>query len=48
MSSCPDPGPGPVYFWREYDPEVGYLSQWYYCPFRDDKDERIMYKTAEQ
>ncbi|KAL6921623.1 hypothetical protein ACHAPO_010995 [Fusarium lateritium] len=38
---------GPVYFWKESDPEVGYLSQWYYCPFRDDKDERIMYKTAE-
>ncbi|KAM0555743.1 hypothetical protein ACHAPJ_006136 [Fusarium lateritium] len=39
--------PGPVYFWRETDPEIGYLSQWYYCPFRDDKDENKTYKTAE-
>ncbi|KAJ4257411.1 hypothetical protein NW762_008533 [Fusarium torreyae] len=39
--------PGPVYFWRETDPEIGYLSQWYYCPFRDDEDESKTYKTAE-
>ncbi|RBR20659.1 uncharacterized protein FIESC28_05176 [Fusarium coffeatum] len=45
MASSPDPGP--VYFWKESDPEVGYLSQWYYCPFRDDGDEKITYKTAE-
>ncbi|CZS78397.1 unnamed protein product [Fusarium graminearum] len=45
MASSADPGP--VYFWKESDPEAGYLSQWYYCPFRDDKDERIRYKTAE-
>ena len=38
---------GPVYFWRETDPMVGYLSQWYYCPFKDDKEEKT-YKTAEQ
>ncbi|KAF4457062.1 hypothetical protein FALBO_15274 [Fusarium albosuccineum] len=37
----------PVYFWRETDPETGYLSQWYYCPFRDDEDEKKTYKTAE-
>ena len=40
--------PGPVYFWRETDPATGYLSQWYYCPFRDDEDEKKTYKTAEQ
>ncbi|KAF4453953.1 hypothetical protein F53441_3478 [Fusarium austroafricanum] len=44
-SSASDPGP--VYFWRESDPETGYLSQWYYCPFRDDEDEKKTYKTAE-
>ncbi|KAF5656956.1 hypothetical protein FHETE_10708 [Fusarium heterosporum] len=38
--------PGPVYFWRDTDPEVGYLSQWYYCPFRDDQGTKT-YKTAE-
>lgn len=38
----------PVYFWQETHSELGYLSQWYYCPFRDDKDPSIVYKTAEQ
>ncbi|KAH6968851.1 hypothetical protein DER45DRAFT_31219 [Fusarium avenaceum] len=47
MASTPSSDPGPVYFWRETDPEVGYLSQWYYCPFRDDQDEKKTYKTAE-
>jgi predicted NAD-dependent protein-ADP-ribosyltransferase YbiA (DUF1768 family) len=47
-STTPSSDPGPVYFWRETDPEVGYLSQWYYCPFRDDQDEKKTYKTAEQ
>ncbi|KAM5354395.1 hypothetical protein ACJ41O_001044 [Fusarium nematophilum] len=38
----------PVYFWRETDPETGYLSQWYQCPFRDDEeDPKKTYKTAE-
>ncbi|PTB65604.1 DUF1768-domain-containing protein [Trichoderma citrinoviride] len=37
----------PIYFWRETDPQTGYLSQWYYCPFRDDKDPNIIYETAE-
>ncbi|RSL59870.1 hypothetical protein CEP53_005651 [Fusarium sp. AF-6] len=37
----------PLYFWRETDPIAGYLSQWYYCPFRDDGDEKKTYKTAE-
>jgi hypothetical protein len=46
MASSSDSGP--VYFWRESNPEVGYLSQWYHCPFLDDKDEKIKYKTAEQ
>ncbi|PTB71899.1 DUF1768-domain-containing protein [Trichoderma longibrachiatum ATCC 18648] len=38
---------GPVYFFRETDPETGYLCQWYSCPFRDDKDPNIIYQTAE-
>jgi len=37
-----------VYFWRENDPQTGWLSQWYYCPFRDDQDQDKVYKTAEQ
>ncbi|TQV93848.1 protein T24A6.7 [Cordyceps javanica] len=36
-----------VYFWRESDPELGWLSQWYYCPFRDDEHPEIIYPTAE-
>lgn len=43
-----DDDEGPVYFWKETDPMVGYLSQWYYCPFKDDKDPQKTYKTAEQ
>ena len=38
----------PVYFWRESDPTTGWLSQWYYCPFRDDKNPELVYDTAEQ
>ena len=37
-----------VYFWRETDPDFGFLSQWYYCPFRDPEDPSIVYPTAEQ
>lgn len=37
-----------VYFWRESDPNFGFLSQWYYCPFADPKDPSIVYATAEQ
>lgn len=37
-----------VYFWRESDPELGWLSQWYYCPFRDDDEPERIYPTAEQ
>jgi len=37
-----------VYFWRETDPEHGYLSQWYDCPFRDKDAPNKIYKTAEQ
>ncbi|KAL2155124.1 hypothetical protein VTH82DRAFT_3800 [Thermothelomyces myriococcoides] len=36
----------PVYFWRVSD-SAGYLSQWYPCAFRDDKDLSIIYPTAE-
>ncbi|KAF7562049.1 hypothetical protein G7046_g2114 [Stylonectria norvegica] len=38
---------GPLYFWRETHPETGWLSQWYYCPFKDDQDASKTYKTAE-
>lgn len=38
----------PVYFWRETDPQTGWLSQWCYCPFRDDEDPSVVYDTAEQ
>lgn len=37
-----------VYFWREVDPDFGFLSQWYHCPFTDPKDPSIIYPTAEQ
>ena len=37
-----------IYFWRETDPENGYLSQWYDCPFRDKDAPNKIYKTAEQ
>ncbi|KAL7936374.1 DUF1768 domain-containing protein [Trichoderma chlorosporum] len=37
----------PVYFWRETDPRTGWLSQWYYCPFKDDKNPPNVYETAE-
>ncbi|KAH6651140.1 hypothetical protein F5144DRAFT_589433 [Chaetomium tenue] len=37
----------PVYFWRETDPQTGYLSQWYACAFTDDTDPTIVYPTAE-
>ncbi|OAQ81364.1 hypothetical protein VFPBJ_03948 [Purpureocillium lilacinum] len=37
----------PVYFWRETDPQTGWLSQWYYCPFRDDEDPSVVYDTAD-
>ena len=35
-----------VYFWRETEPETGYLSQWYPCAFTDETG--TVYKTAEQ
>ncbi len=35
-----------VYFWRETEPETGYLSQWYPCAFTDESG--TVYKTAEQ
>ncbi|KAL6798189.1 DUF1768 domain-containing protein [Trichoderma sp. SZMC 28012] len=37
----------PLYFWRETDPKTGWLSQWYFCPFKDDKNPAIVYETAE-
>ncbi|PMB72535.1 N-glycosidase R617 [Beauveria bassiana] len=36
-----------VYFRRESDPELGWLSQWYDCPFRDDENPERIYQTAE-
>lgn len=38
----------PIYFWRESDSHTGWLSQWYYCPFKDDKNPELIYETAEQ
>ncbi|KAK5663678.1 hypothetical protein OQA88_4109 [Cercophora sp. LCS_1] len=35
----------PVYFWREIDPNLGWLSQWYECDFTDDKG--VVYRSAE-
>jgi hypothetical protein len=35
-----------IYFWRETEPETGYLSQWWPCDFTDEKG--VVYKTAEQ
>ncbi|KAF5018707.1 hypothetical protein F66182_9321 [Fusarium sp. NRRL 66182] len=46
-SSSSSSDSGPVYFWHETDPDLGYLSQLYHYPFRDDKDEKTIYKTAE-
>ncbi|RFU81552.1 hypothetical protein TARUN_646 [Trichoderma arundinaceum] len=37
----------PLYFWRETDSRTGWLSQWYYCPFQDDKNPELIYETAE-
>ncbi|KAL7941217.1 hypothetical protein V8C42DRAFT_335664 [Trichoderma barbatum] len=37
----------PIYFWRETDSQKGWLSQWYYCPFKDDENPKIIYETAE-
>jgi hypothetical protein len=37
-----------VYFWRETKGDSPWLSQWYYCPFHDGDDEKIVYDTAEQ
>lgn len=37
----------PIYFWREYGDEHGYLSQWYNSPFHTD-DSTVVYQTAEQ
>lgn len=38
---------GPIFFWREYGNEYGYLSQWYNSPFTTE-DKSIMFGTAEQ
>jgi hypothetical protein len=37
-----------ILFWRETDGTYGYLSQWYYCPFKDKDDPSKIYETAEQ
>ncbi|KAE9376870.1 DUF1768-domain-containing protein [Stipitochalara longipes BDJ] len=41
-------GSSPVYFWREYGEEHGYLSQWYHSPFHTENDPTVVYQTAEQ
>jgi ribA/ribD-fused uncharacterized protein len=38
----------PIFFWREYGDEYGYLSQWYHSPFHTDDDSSVVYRTAEQ
>jgi hypothetical protein len=40
-------GPKPIYFWREYGDEWGFLSQWYESPFTT-ADKSIVFHTAEQ
>ncbi|KAF2226333.1 hypothetical protein BDZ85DRAFT_315874 [Elsinoe ampelina] len=35
----------PVFFWREFEPTYGFLSQWYECPFEVDG---VKYWHAEQ
>ncbi|KND87557.1 Uncharacterized protein TOPH_07832 [Tolypocladium ophioglossoides CBS 100239] len=47
MATSTSSADGPLYFWRETDPATGWLSQWYYCPFRDDEDPSRVYDTAE-
>ena len=42
-----DTGTGPIFFWREYDSQWGFLSQWYESPFHTE-DKSIVYQTAEQ
>lgn len=38
---------GPIYFFKEDDPEWGWLCQWYASPFHAE-DEKVIYKHAEQ
>lgn len=38
---------GAIFFWRETEPETGWLSQWYQCDFTDE-DGEIRFKSAEQ
>ncbi|KAM0271911.1 hypothetical protein ACHAQH_008913 [Verticillium albo-atrum] len=45
---APSPLPAtPIYFWRESDPESGFLSQWAPTPFPHPTDSSIVFKTAE-
>ncbi|XXG98584.1 Phosphatidylglycerol/phosphatidylinositol transfer protein [Hypoxylon texense] len=37
-AAAADPSSEPVYFWRPSGPETGFLSQWWYSPFRDRAD----------
>jgi hypothetical protein len=38
---------GAVYFWKPEGPH-GWMGQWHECAFRDNIDQSIVYKTAEQ
>lgn len=42
-----DPGTGPIFFWREYGSQWGFLSQWYESPFHTGSKD-IIFQTAEQ
>lgn len=37
----------PPVFWKETDPETGWLCQWFHCPFADDEDPDRIYFAAE-
>ena len=44
----------PIYFWRETEPEYGFLSQWFNAPFQapspgtDQGHEAMAFNTTEQ
>jgi ribA/ribD-fused uncharacterized protein len=48
MASSTPEKEGPVFFWREYEGENCYLSQWYHSPFCNPSDPSIVFRTAEQ
>ncbi|KAG7143627.1 N-glycosidase like protein [Verticillium longisporum] len=49
--ASPSPSPPlpstPVYFWRETDPDSGFLSQWAASPFPHPADPSLFFRTAE-